>query len=429
MEANLSPEISPPQASQKAEALARKENLEDKRVETESVPKDKEKDPFKDAREGQARILEAVLAEKHLYYDQDAFNNQFQEDNKRFLTIDVVEPTIDAEGNTIDMRRRFFKAYLPQQNPENDATIKEHFKRQVRVQEFLDERTDFPVTEILDSNTHEESGPLYSLVNWYDAGEGVGFLREVGDQEKLTDEHAQIAIVAIRSLHNQKEIPSELISVLDKRVAYRDFDGFRENLRQIFDRRVVGAGSFHSPEGSSYAELMARKTGSVDFTGQVDALIDSSRAVIEEYQGKGVHLVHGDFAPNNIFLGDGYNSDKFIGLDFEWAGGSENEVLAAIYDFGNLHARSWNNPAFQDALSREMIASYTAHGREDVGRAVVSLGILRSHMNLGSYFENVPPDKEVDVEIKCRQETEKALPKAWTAVGLEVPFQVAENPS
>ena len=95
-------------------------------------------------------------------------------------------------------------------------------------------------------------------------------------------------------------------------------------------------------------------------------------------------------------------------------------MLAAAYDFGNMRARAWNNPVFQEAFDKEMIASYAREGREEEGRVIVALGTLRSSLNLASYFEHNPKNFETEAEIKLRVGTEKDLLK---------PFEMLKTPT
>ncbi|MEK7092367.1 MAG: hypothetical protein AAB907_01950, partial [Patescibacteria group bacterium] len=213
--------------------------------------------------------------------------------------------------------------------------------------------------------------------------------------------------------HQEKKLTPEVRGVLDKAAAYNDYIGFRANLARILGRQVSGTEDDFSPDKYVFAALMAKKTNTPDLVQKIDQLLEQVRPVIERNQGKGEHIVHGDYSPKNLFLGDGLASDKFIGLDFEWAGISQNEVLAAAYDFGNMRIRAWNNPVFQEALDKEMIASYAREGREEEGRVIVALGTLRSSLNLASYFEHNPKNFETEAEIKLRVGTERDLLKPF----------------
>src|SRR3989344_5394112 len=75
-------------------------------------------------------------------------------------------------------------------------------------------------------------------------------------------------------------------------------------------------------------------------------------------------------------------------LDLEWVGTFKNKAIAMILDFGNLRARSWSNEKFRNALDNVLITTYSKIGQEKIGRAIVQLSILRSHIQLSGFFEN-----------------------------------------
>lgn len=364
--------------------------------------------------------IKQILADHKLFYNEDEFESKVRSDG-RYLALNVVEFDPTGEENRMFMQERFFKAPLPKDNIIEERKIKAMFKRQVRVQEYLAQHSNFPITEVFESNTDETRGPQYALMNWYQKGEDLGFLETVEDSKKLSPVHARLAVGALRSLqHQERTIPEDLESVLDKMPAYQDFTGFKANLTMILSRQVTGTDEFFSAEKQIYAYLMTKKLSLPDFVQKIDTFIEQFRPIVDEYQDKGRHLVHGDFSPNNIFLGDSVTSARFIGLDFEWAGISNNEVLASVYDFGNMHSRAWANPNFQNALEQEMISSYSTQGREEVGKAIVALGILRSHINHSSFFENIPSGGESPEDRQCRIGTEKDIAKAWAIMGVSL---------
>ena len=386
----------------------------------ENSPKEtkEEKDPFKLERQKFAGHVSQFLEEKKFYFDKDEFERQLADENRRFLTLIGLRV---EEGSQLP-RERFFKAPMPQKDPERQKAVDLSFRRQTLTHYYLDMNTQLPMAEVLEFNTDPEKGQMYAIMAAYQEGSGIGFLNKTEDAEKLTEKHAQLAIKAIQELsHQEKDIKPELAEVLEKRLPYQNYDGFLRNVTDILDKQVNGAGEFYSEDKKPLHEVLESRTGIANFREEALRLVQQLRPVIEKAQ-EGVHLVHGDLAPNNLFLGDGVKAAPLMFLDFEWAGISGNEILAAVYDFGNLRARAWNNEAFRNGLDKEMIESYKADGREEVGRAIVALGILRSHMNLAGFFENYPPEKSSQpVQVERREATEKDITKAWEiASGIKI---------
>ncbi|OGY24204.1 MAG: hypothetical protein A2172_01535 [Candidatus Woykebacteria bacterium RBG_13_40_15] len=375
-----------------------------------------EKDPFKLEIEGAGdEIRELLKRENFIAHDNDDLIRQLEDPNRRFATLVGFRR---EEGRELPVKR-FFKGPLPQQDPERDEKTRLAFQRQTLAHYYLDMHTEVPLAEIFEFNADPSKGPMYAVMATYEEGSGIGFLRGYEDIGKLTPKHARLAVRAIRGLaHQENGITPELAEVLDKRPAYQDFEGFEGNMTAILDKPVIGAGKPHSEDKRPLHKILEERTRIGGFREKALSLVACLKTTIEEGQ-KGIHLVHGDLAPNNLFLGDGIKAEELMFLDFEWAGISGNQILAEAYDFGNLRARSWTNEEFRDSLDKEMIESYASEGREDIGRAIVTLGILRSHMNLAGFFENYPPEKsEQQIQIERREATEKDIAKAWEVLGL-----------
>ena len=85
-----------------------------------------------------------------------------------------------------------------------------------------------------------------------------------------------------------------------------------------------------------------------------------------------------------------------------------------ILDFGNLRARSWSNEKFRNALDNVLITTYSKIGQEKIGRAIVQLSILRSHIQLSGFFENYARPKQKDpLQTRRRKQTEHDIAKAF----------------
>ncbi|OGY25958.1 MAG: hypothetical protein A2Z24_02465 [Candidatus Woykebacteria bacterium RBG_16_44_10] len=393
-------------------------------LETHEVPKDQipgvekppetlkeEKDPFKLDRQKFADRITTLLEEKKFFFDRDEFDKQIADESRRYLTLRGMMMPDEKDRLPYD---RFFKAPMPQKDSEKQKAVNLAFRRQTLAHYYLDMHTNLPLAEVWEFNTDSENGQMYAIMAAYQEGSGIGFLSKSEDARKLDERHAQLAVKAIRELaHQEKEIKPELAEVLEKRPPYQDYEGFLRNVTDILDKQVNGAGEFYSEDKKPLHQILGERTGIVDFRGKTLQLVRQLQPVIEKAQ-EGIHLVHGDLAPNNLFLGDGIKAAPLMFLDFEWAGISGNQILAEVYDFGNLRARAWNNEAFRNALDTEMIDSYKVEDREETGRAIVALGILRSHMSLAGFFENYPPEKSSQpVQAERREVTEKDIGRAW----------------
>ncbi len=164
---------------------------------------------------------------------------------------------------------------------------------------------------------------------------------------------------------------------------------------------------------------MEYRLGVKDLRKAVGELFAKYEKVVASFQQKKKYfLVHGDCCPRNTFYGD---AGKVELTDFGDSGVTKNELLAMVHDFGNMRARAWNNRAYREALDEAIIEHYRAAGNEEAGRAVVALGILRSHMCLAGFFENYDESTQREAAQRARKEsTEGDLSKTFTISGIDL---------
>lgn len=154
-----------------------------------------------------------------------------------------------------------------------------------------------------------------------------------------------------------------------------------------------------------------------NFKEKVEQLINTFRDVVKNQEGGRKILVHGDLAPDALYV---YDNGEVEFLDLEFSGICDNEVLAMITDFGNTRVATWNNEEFKEALDDAILKKYKKEGKEDVGKAIVALGILFSHMRLARYFENDPLEEQREEGHKSRREiTEADIAKVWKIAGIK----------
>jgi len=115
---------------------------------------------------------------------------------------------------------------------------------------------------------------------------------------------------------------------------------------------------------------------------------------------KGHYLVHADMQIDNVYK---HKNGSFELLDFEWVGKSDNPVIAIMYDFGNLRARSWSSPSFQKMLDKAMIKVGKKYYKDtNMIQASLTLGVIRSALMMSRYhldFENTTKnDKRTETE-------------------------------
>ena len=188
-----------------------------------------------------------------------------------------------------------------------------------------------------------------------------------------------------------------------------DYESFRREILSYLNRKV------RPIDGRREAEplwhVLERRLKISGIKGKTKELLDRTRAVIDSKANRGLFLVHGDMAPNNLYV---FNSGDVELLDLEWVGTFKNKAIAMILDFGNLRSRSWVNERFRNALDAYLVKTYRSRGQERLGEAIVKLSILRSHFLHSGFFENYEPVRQKDPTQICRRtSTEKDILKAF----------------
>ncbi len=324
--------------------------------------------------------------------------------NKRFVCIVGTHKEGDKEVE------RFLKIPIRE-----EERIDRPFKRQILFGRFLKEDGRIKTRNIVAENLNREEGLPYAIMETFGSGEAkIGFIANSKDMKLLTAKEAQSCIETLERLHSidSKTVPEDVKEALQHFSGSTEefFNAILENL----DKKVRTLDTEGKEE--YYHQVLNRRLAVLNFRGKVQKLLDVFRGVIKDEEGKKEVLVQGDLSPANLYV---YDEGEVEFLDFEWSGICDNEALAMIIDFGNLRARAWNNREFRDALDTEILKKYQEEGRENVGKAIVALGILRSHMGLAGFFENYPLEKQRREEEKRRREsTEADIKKAWKVAGL-----------
>jgi hypothetical protein len=319
-----------------------------------------------------------------------------------------------------------------------------------------------------------EQGEGYLVADSFSEQAKIGFIESEADMEKLTAEHGRKC--AENLLAMQKDIDAnQLIADIKREFHlqsmedvyeiledyYDSFDGYKENTLVIMsmlepelpsdmdedEREGEIARSLENhgnpedmnellknipPEYEKYLNrdndefgtmplwmIMERRLGAKDFRKSVNELFDKYEETIKTFQQEDKYfLVHGDCCLNNTFYSD---SGEVEFTDWGHAGITKNELLSLIHDFGNMRARAWNNKEYREAMDNAILEHYKSLGQEEAGKAVVALGILRSHCCLAGFFENYDITKQrMEQEKKRKENTEQDARKAFAIAGISL---------
>lgn len=326
----------------------------------------------------------------------------------------------------IENGRRYFYIVLPRiengQKVErflkipcrNIKKLLEPFDRQLLMAEYLQKNNVILTRGVVASRIDHKKGIPFAIMDTFPVSHSrIGFIDGFKKAEELNEIHAKNVIHALNEFHSVdiSNLPPQLQKIIKK---YKDdYKSLRRDFGKYLNKKVkpidgTGEELFH--------KVLGRRLQISNLRQKIISFLEILRPIIFDGKNKGGALIHGDMAPNNLYI---YDNDDVELLDLEWVGYSDNKAMAMVIDFGNLRGRSWNNDVFRNALDEYLLKSYEDMGKKELGQAIVSLAILRSHLMLAGFFENYAPEKQSDEEQKLRREkTEQDIKKAWNIMSL-----------
>ncbi len=290
--------------------------------------------------------------------------------------------------------------------------VMDTFKRQVDVTKFLNKEGALRTEKLIDYKTDFEDGWPFMVAEAINReAEETGF----DHHGEHLDQAAAVGFAeTLQKLHSidMSRFPMESRSHLAE--FPEKYEEMRDEIMEVLEQKV---NPMDGKENEPFHKVLGRRLEVKNFKDKVRELLKALEPLVKKAEkGKEV-LVHGNLDPGNAYVRK--NGEVEL-VDFEFTGTTHNEILGAMVDFGNLRARVWNNKNFRDAFDNALLGIYRKQGREEVGRAIVSLGILRSHAVLAGFFENYEHERQVEEEqIQRRDATEQDIKKAWAVAGIE----------
>ena len=284
------------------------------------------------------------------------------------------------------------------------------FERQIKIAKYLKTHHVINTRGVVVANSNPKKGLPFAIMETFPTGHSrIGFIEENRGVELLGKREAEKTIDQLYKFHAVKiaSLPGGLRKVL--RIYPGDWRGFRREVFRYLNKRVRPLDRKGRTE--LFQKVLERRLGAKEIKEKVKILMARLAPTIDSKQNHVPAIVHGDMAPNNLYV---FNSGDVEFLDLEWVGVFKNKAIAMILDFGNLRARAWGNEKFRNSLDEALIRMYCAHGQEKLGRAIVQLSILRSHVQLSGFFENYPLVKQRDLlQTRRRKSTEQDLIKVF----------------
>lgn len=295
--------------------------------------------------------------------------------------------------------------------PENNTKkLLTPFRRSIEVAKYIKAKRIISTRGVIASNYNPKKGTPFVVMETFPRDHSkIGFIEGNSGVELLGAREAERTVRQLKRFHSikVKSLPSKLKNVL--RVYPGDYKSFRRNIFQYLNKKVRPLDRKGKQE--VFHNVLERRLGIADLKNKAKELLVRFEPIIDSKRNHTVSIVHGDMAPNNLYV---FDSGDVELLDLEWVGTFKNEAIAMILDFGNLRARSWGNKKFRKALDGALIKAYRLQGREELGKAIVRLSILRSHIQLAGAFENYERTKQKDsIQTRRRNSTERDIAQAF----------------
>lgn len=279
------------------------------------------------------------------------------------------------------------------------------FERQIEMALYLKSNNIINTRGVINFNVIPRQGTPYAIMETFPFNKDkIGFIENNNGVEFLTAVEAQKTIDQLFHFHqiNVASLPEPLNSKLKKNKG--DFKSFKREIIKFLNKKVKPLGY---SESEYFHKVLEKRLGITNIKSKLIKIIDSFRSYIDTEENNIVTLIHGDMAPNNLYI---FDSGDVEFLDLEWVGIVPNRAIAMIFDFGNLRARSWKNKSFRFELDKALLNNYKKIGKEELGEIIIKLSIIRSHTRLSSYFENYDWAKqEKPDELERRNQTEQDL--------------------
>ncbi len=284
------------------------------------------------------------------------------------------------------------------------------FKRQIEIAKYIKKNNIISTRKVVTSNSDPKQGIPYVILETFPMDRSkIGFVERDENVNLLGTKEAKNVIDQIFKFHSvsPNSLPPKLKNLL--KVYPGDYKNFRLKTLRALNKKVNPLDGKKQPE--PFHKVLERRLGIEDLKTKIKELLVESRSIIDSEVNHTASLVHGDLKPDNLYV---FDSGEVELLDLEWVGVSHNKAIAMMIDFGNFRARSWNNKKFRETLDKELLRLYNSRGQKELGRTVLKLGILMSHVRISGFLENYEPDKQIKyLETRRRKATENDIKKAF----------------
>lgn len=273
------------------------------------------------------------------------------------------------------------------------------FQRQVTFTRVLEQYKIIPTRKIILTQTNPLISYPYAIIETLpQSGAKIGFIQHDQGSELLKKSHAEDSMNQLHRIHtfDASKLPLSTTDLANIPRYKSTYPNFRRQILWYFYKKVTS-------ESMPLYQYLEKRHGLLNIPTTIKKIFVLHSETLHSSTYRRPTLMHGDMAPNNLFVFDDGTVEL---LDLEWMGIINHSLLATIYDYGNLRARTWKNPAFRRHLDTILFEMYPIHEAQ----AIFDLAILFAHGNISGFLHNYPEAKAaVNNEQRRLEETEKDL--------------------
>lgn len=263
------------------------------------------------------------------------------------------------------------------------------FKRQVEISAALhaDEKYNFPTLAVIH---YSLTPPVpYAIFETRESGDNFGFMHDTPEcYEQFTQPEIQKLVRVLYAFHRAGfDIQKNVLKLARPMSSKLGF--YKNEFNKLLDKKIV----HKTKEGREVKErvekLLIVYTGIHEIRTRLMQILEKCFTQVRASKNdSSFYLVHADMQIDNIYK---HADGGFELLDFEWVGKADNPVIAIAFDYGNLRARAWSSPSFQQMLDTTMleIGMELYPNSEKMLGAALSLGIVRSSLMMSRFHMDV----------------------------------------
>lgn len=257
------------------------------------------------------------------------------------------------------------------------------FQRQVKIADAL--HTDFyfhsPTIAVI--NSFLKPPVPYAIFETRDDGQGFGFMHDKPIfYESFSEQEMHELVQTLYSFHRAGfEINRRTLQYTRK--ISDDIFEYKNEFQKIFSKRIKHKNTDGVISENTVEEFLKSYTGVPDIGKRIITVLeDNWNYVLSSEESGKTYLVHADMQIDNIYK---HKDGSFELLDFEWVGRSHSPLIAIMYDYGNLRARAWSSPPFQELLDKIMVVIGKKYYEDTWVKAGLKLGTIRSSLIMSRY--------------------------------------------